>query len=109
MALWVELAQGQVEIKRSSVLGDLVWIDLTLKEKNEFRFYPDVITLSLLARWSPCPLPPCRTVSQLLRQLGKSLNLPHPLEADVLSEAGFAVLEDGSGAPNRRKFIVSTA
>lgn len=97
-ALWRELAQGQVEIKRSSVLGDLVWIDLMLREKDEFRFYPDVITLSLLARWSPCPLPPCRTVSQLLRQLGNSLDLPHPLEEDVLPEAGFALLEDGAGA-----------
>ncbi len=63
VALWSALARGRVEVKRSPVLGDAVWVDLPIGEKEEFRFYPDVVTLSLLARWRLCSLPPCRTVS----------------------------------------------
>lgn len=98
VALWSALSRGRVEIKRSPVLSDAVWIDLQIGEKEEFRFYPDVVTLSLLARWTPCSLPPCRTVPQLLRQVERSLDLPQRLNASTLSEAGFAVLEDGAGA-----------
>ncbi|WP_417264573.1 hypothetical protein [Celeribacter sp.] len=95
VALWATLARGRVEIKRSPLLGNTVWIDLRIGTKEELRFYPDVVTLSLLARWTPCALPLCHTVPQLLRQIKCS---PQPLKSDTLSEAGFAVLEDGAGA-----------
>jgi integrase len=98
LALWTALAQGNLEIKRSDVLGDVVWIDLDISKTEALRVYPDVVTLSLLARWRPCALPSCRTVPHMLGQISATLDLGAPLNVETLTSAGFAPLEDRLGA-----------
>lgn len=98
LALWGALSQGIPRLKRADLTGDHVWIDLQIAEHEELRFYPDIVTLSLLARWTPIPLPQCRTADQLLRKIRTVLHLPALPTANAFSKAAFAPLEDRYGA-----------
>ncbi len=102
MSLWAGLSYGKPEIKRHKLLGKHVWIDLKINQHTEVRFYPDVVTLGLLARWSPVSLPRLPSPDRLLRRIQEVLVLPEFPKADAFAEAAFAPLEDqyAAGIPS---------
>jgi hypothetical protein len=95
---------------RAPALRDLVWLDLALPRKagraaqeNDceiLRFFPDVVTLSLIARSKgarfPSRLSPAQALEQALDAIGITATGMTP---ETVQAAGFAAIEDESPQP----------
>jgi integrase len=111
VALWSRLQQGALTLTGAQALGNLVWLDLDLPKQGKrskttedgetLRWFPDVVTLSLIRRWNrtPTAMQMCKTPQDVLGRVLASLNVEQIVPIDRFAAASFAALEDRTQHP----------
>lgn len=108
--VFCRLLQDGPRFSRAKHIGDLVWLDLALPRKpgraaqepdgETLRFFPDVVTLSLIARSKGARFPVELTPAWALKLALDSIGSSDPsITPETMRAAGFAALEDGSKDP----------